>query len=56
MNNIIQVNTKKAIGKASVNSLLPQLKVIAEHWGLDLKKAKQFNTAKRILINSVINN
>jgi hypothetical protein len=51
----IQIN-KETIGKASVSSLMPQLKIIANNWNLDLKRVKQFNTAKRILINSVEKN
>ena len=51
----IQIN-EQTIGKASVNSLMPALEMIAEDYNLDLSRLKQFNIAKRILIHSVNNN
>ena len=51
----IQIN-EQTIGKASVSSLMPVLKIIAEDYDLNLKNVKQFNLAKRILIHSVNNN
>jgi len=47
---------KKLIGEASVIQLMPQLKIIARIWDLDLSRLKDFKIAKRILINSVNNN
>ena len=49
-------NQKKQIGEASVKSLMPQLKIIAKQWDLKLSSLKQFKIAKKILINSVLNN
>ena len=59
MENIInpkQFLHKAQIGKAKVSELLPILKHIATEWNLQLNKACDFKTAKRILINSVTNN
>ena len=41
------------IGKSKLSKIIPQLQIIARQWGLDIKKVKDFNTAKRILIRSV---
>jgi len=49
------LNTK-LIGEASVASLMPQLRIIATHWKLDLSRLNDFKIAKKILINSVNNN
>ena len=47
---------KQAIGKASVRSLITRLTEIANQWNLNLSHVKDFNTARRILTNSVNNN
>ena len=42
--------------EVTVNQLLPQLKIICIQWNLKINKLKDFNIAKRILINSVNKN
>lgn len=39
-----------------VSQALPALKLVAVEWSLNLTKARDFKTAKRILIHSVKNN
>lgn len=49
-------STETLIGEASVKSLMPQLRIIATHFGLKINNAKHLKTMKKVLINSIKNN
>jgi hypothetical protein len=44
------------IGEASLKSLMPQLRIIANHFGLKINNAKHLKIIKKVLINSIKNN
>lgn len=41
------------IGRSKVSEILPAMKMIALDWGLNLSKARHWNTARKILVKSV---
>ncbi len=47
------ITTKTTIGKSKVSQVLPAMKVAAHLYGLKLNRARDFKTAKRVLVNSV---
>ena len=55
-NKVIMGVTKRRCTIVPYSFVQETLELISDHWKLDLKNAKDFKTARKIMVRSVLNN